>query len=74
MSIKIESSTNITNVSAIDPKVQLQMATSVCKFERLQIDQTSIKIESSKNIINVSAIAPMFDFKWQQVFVYPTSN
>ena len=30
MSIKIESSRNITNVSAIDPKVQLQMATSVC--------------------------------------------
>ena len=30
MSIKIESSRNITNVSAINPKVRLQMATSVC--------------------------------------------
>ena len=31
--IKIESSSNITNVSAIDPKVRLQMATSVCVFD-----------------------------------------
>ena len=31
--IKIESSRNITNVSAIDPKVRLQMATSVCVFD-----------------------------------------
>ena len=30
MSIKIGSSRYITNVSAIDPKVLLQMATSVC--------------------------------------------
>ena len=30
MSIKIESSRNITNVSAIDPEVRLQIATSVC--------------------------------------------
>ena len=30
MSIEIESSRNITNVSAIDPKVRLQMATSAC--------------------------------------------
>ena len=30
MSSKIESSRNITNVSAIEPKVRLQMATSVC--------------------------------------------
>ena len=29
MSVKIESSRNITNMSAIDPKVRLQMATSV---------------------------------------------
>ena len=33
MSIKIESSRNITNMSAIDPKVRLQMATSVCVFD-----------------------------------------
>ena len=33
MSIKIQSSRNITNVSAIDPKVRLQMATSVCVFD-----------------------------------------
>ena len=32
MSIKIESSRNITNVSAIDPKVWRQMATSVCAY------------------------------------------
>ena len=32
MSIKIESSRNITNVSAIDPKVRLQMATGVCVY------------------------------------------
>ena len=50
MSIKIESSRNITNVSAIDPKVRLQI--------RLQIDQMSIEIESSRNITNVSAIDP----------------
>ena len=31
--IKIESSRNITNVSAIDPKIRLQMATSVCVFD-----------------------------------------
>ena len=31
--IKIESSRNITNVSAIDPKVRPQMATSVCVFD-----------------------------------------
>ena len=33
MSIKIESSRNITNVSPIDPKVRLQIATSVCMFD-----------------------------------------
>ena len=30
ISIKIESSRNITNMSAVDPKVRLQIATSVC--------------------------------------------
>ena len=54
MSIKIESSRNITNVSAIDPKVRLQMAMSVCVS--IHIDQMSIEIESSRNITNVSAI------------------
>ena len=33
ISIKIESSRNITNMSAIDPKVRLQMATTVCVFD-----------------------------------------
>ena len=32
MSIKIESSRDITNVSATDPKVRLQTATSVCVY------------------------------------------
>ena len=30
MSVRIETSRNITNVSAIDPKTRVQMATSVC--------------------------------------------
>ena len=56
ISIKIESSRNITNVSAIDPKVRLQMAlASVCVYQ-LHIDQMSIKIECSRDITNVSAI------------------
>ena len=44
MSIKIESSRNITNVSATDPKVRFQMATSVCVSDLIQIDQMSIII------------------------------
>ena len=57
MSIKIESSRNITNVSAIDRKVRLQMATSVCvsDFKLIKCNYTS-----------------KYDFKWQPVFVFPT--
>ena len=55
MSIKIESSRNITNVSAIDLKVRIQMATSV----RLQIDQMSIVILMlTKYYKRVSCIYP----------------
>ena len=55
--IKIESSRNITNVSAIDPKVRLQMATErLCV--RLQIDQMSIVIilkfkEAVKSVLRI---------------------
>ena len=64
MSIKIESSRNILNVSAIDPKVRLQMATSVCVPGLIQIDQMSIKIESSRNIIQTCQLqSPKSDFK-----------
>ena len=60
MSIKIESSRNITNASAVyTPKSDfMQMATSVCVSDLIQIDQMSIKIESSRNITNESAIDP----------------
>ena len=44
--IKNESSRNITNASAIDPKV------------RLEIDQMLITIESSRNITNASTTDP----------------
>ena len=57
MSIKIERSRNITNVSALDPKVRLQMATSVCVSD-FKLIKCRLKIESSRNITNVSAIDP----------------
>ena len=77
MSIKIDSSRNITNVSAIaaiDPEVRLQIATSVFASD-FELIKCRLKIkESSRNITNVSAIDPKSDFKWQRAFVRSTSN
>ena len=64
VSIEIESS-RVTDkrVSYIDPKVRLQMATSVC-VSNFTLIKMSIKIESSRNFTNVSAIEiPKSDFK-----------
>ena len=48
------------------------------KFDQISIQSESLrnitKIVSSRNITNVSAIASKFGFKWQRVFVRPTSN
>ena len=54
--LNLKSLRNITNESAIDAKVRLQMATSVCVSDIIQIDQMSIKIERSRNITNVSQL------------------
>ena len=47
MSIKIESSRNITNVSAIDHKVQLQMETSVCVSD-FKLIKCRLKLKAQK--------------------------
>ena len=54
MSIKIESSRNITNGQLCTQSPTSNGNERLCV--RLQIDQMSIKIESSGNITNVSAI------------------
>ena len=47
MSIKIESSRNITNVSAIHPKVRLQMATSFCVSD-FKLIKCRLKLEAQE--------------------------
>ena len=55
MSIKIESSRNITNVSAIDPKVRLQIATSVCVSDSIKCH---LNLKLKKYYKPVSCIYP----------------
>ena len=65
MSIKIESSRNITNVSATDPKFRFQMATSVCvyimysclKFEDFITLDCCIPVPNSKNVSGHNVVA-----------------
>ena len=56
MSIKIESSRNITNVSAIDPKVRLQMATSVSVYIMYSCMFCPINFSYKINLISVDPL------------------
>ena len=51
MSIKIESLRNITNVSAIDPEVRLQMATSVC-VSNFKLIKCRLKLKAQEILQN----------------------
>ena len=57
MSIRIESSRNITNVSAIDPKVRLQMATSVCVSD-FKLIKCQLNLKFKKYNKRVTCIYP----------------
>ena len=57
MTIKIENSRNITNVSAINPKVRLQMATNVC-VSNFTLIKCGLKLKAQEILYRISGICP----------------